>query len=116
MASALTQPKASTEFAVTSHVVTSRLTLWLFLLAQACDGVFTYVAVRAYGIIAEGNMLLATWMALVGAGPALLGAKSMASACGVFLYGIGKRGVLLTLTIIYAVVAIIPWVWIFKST
>jgi hypothetical protein len=94
-------------------VVTSRLTLWLFLLAQACDGVFTYIAVRAYGIIAEGNVLLATWMMLVGAGPALVGAKSMASACGVLLYRVGRRDVLLALTVVYAVAAIAPWVIFF---
>src|SRR5919106_405902 len=105
MARPLGHHKVSIEFALTLVVVTSRLILWLFLLIQAWDGVFTYAAVRAFGIIAEGNMLLATWMTLVGAGPALIGAKSLAGACGVFLYGVGKRQVLLGLTVIYAVAA-----------
>jgi hypothetical protein len=64
----------------------SRMVLGLFLLAQACDGIFTYVAVRSDGIAAEGNMLLATWMTLVGPAPTLLGAKMLAAACGVLLY------------------------------
>jgi hypothetical protein len=105
----------SIEFALTKIVVTSRLTLWLFLLAQACDGLFTYAAVRAFGVVAEGNMLLATWMALVGAGPALIGAKSLAGACGVFLYGVGKRQVLLALTVVYGVAAIGPWLVIYRQ-
>jgi hypothetical protein len=59
--------------------MTSRMVLGLFLLAQACDGIFTYVAVRSDGIAAEGNMLLATWMTLVGPAPTLLGAKMLAA-------------------------------------
>ena len=34
------------------------MTLWLFLLAQTFDGLFTYAAVRSYGVIAEGNAVL----------------------------------------------------------
>jgi hypothetical protein len=105
----------SIEFALTGIVVTSRLTLWLFLLAQACDGLFTYVAVRAFGVLAEGNFLLATWIGLIGAGPAVVGAKSMAVACGVFLYGVGKQWVLLGLTVMYVLAAIGPWLLVYHQ-
>ena len=60
-------------------VVVSRLMLLLFLTAQGFDGLFTYIAVHAYGVHAEGNVLIATWMALVGPGAALFGAKTVAA-------------------------------------
>ena len=96
-------------------MVTSRLTLWLFLLAQACDGLFTYTAVYAYGVVAEGNVLMATWIAMVGPGAALMGAKSLAGACGVFLYGVGQRTVLAGLTVIYMAAAIAPWLYVYSQ-
>jgi hypothetical protein len=90
-------------------VLTSQLVLAIFLIAQAYDGLFTYIAVQGYGVVAEGNMLLATWIDLVGAGPAIFGAKLLAASCGVLLYYLGVRRALLGLTILYAVGAIAPW-------
>jgi hypothetical protein len=90
-------------------VATSQLVLAIFLLAQACDGLFTYVAVQAFGLVAEGNMLLATWMSVVGPGPAILGAKLLAASCGVLLYSLGIRRTLLALTVFYGLAAIAPW-------
>jgi hypothetical protein len=87
----------------------------MFLVAQACDGLFTYFAVQTYGIMAEGNVLLATWIALVGPGPALMGAKLMAAGCGVLLYWLDRRAVLLGLTVFYGLVAVGPWVTIFHQ-
>ena len=89
--------------------------LLLFLTAQACDGVFTYVAVSAFGLTAEGNALLATWMALVGPGPALVGAKVLAGACGVLLYLKGVHRTLMLLTLIYGVGAVGPWLVFLRS-
>jgi len=96
-------------------MVGSRVVLLLFLLAQACDGVFTYVAVRANGIAAEGNMLLATWMALVGPAPTLFAAKALAGACGVLLYARGVHRVLALLTVLYALGAIGPWIFVLHA-
>ena len=90
-------------------MVASRVILLLFLAAQACDGVFTYTAVRTHGLAAEGNMLLATWMALVGPAPALVGAKALAGACGVLLYLKGVHKTLALLTAFYALGAVGPW-------
>jgi hypothetical protein len=86
-----------------------RVVLLLFLSAQLCDGLFTYTAVHADGLIAEGNQLLAAWMGLIGVGPALLGAKVMAAVCGVILYARGVHGALALLTLFYAVAAVGPW-------
>ena len=86
-----------------------RLVLLLFLVAQVCDGLFTYAAVSAFGAHAEGNVLLVTWIGLVGPAPALVGAKLLAAACGVLLYVQGVHRTLAVLTAIYAVGAVGPW-------
>ena len=96
-------------------VLTSQLVLAIFLVAQAYDGIFTYIAVDAYGVVAEGNALLATWIDLLGAGPAIFGAKMLAASCGVLLYCLGVRRALVVLTLFYVVGAIAPWLVIFHS-
>ena len=87
----------------------ARLVFAVFLVFQAADGLITYGAVSIYGGIAEGNPLLRTWIDLVGAGPALFGAKLLASGCGAILYALGVTRILLALTVLYLVVALIPW-------
>jgi hypothetical protein len=94
-------------------MVLSRVMLPLFLATQAFDGVFTYTAVNVYGLHAEGNILIATWMALVGPAAALFGAKTVASACGILLYLRGMHRTLFLLTILYAIGAIGPWMMVF---
>ena len=69
----------------------------------------TYGAVSIWGSMAEGNPLLQTWMALVGPGPALIGAKLLASGCGAILYVLGGTKILAALTLFYLVAAVIPW-------
>jgi hypothetical protein len=87
----------------------ARIVLLLFLVAQFWDGVFTWVAVDAHGIAAEGNTILATWMLLAGPVPVLLAAKLGAAAAGVLLYVRGIHAPLAGLTLFYAVGAIGPW-------
>ena len=94
---------------IAAVAITSQLVLAVFLVTQAYDGLFTYMAVNAYGVMAEGNLLLATWIDLIGAGPAILAAKLLAASCGVLLYCLGVRRALLGLTIFYALGAIGPW-------
>jgi hypothetical protein len=94
-------------------MVLSRVTLLLFLAAQGFDGLFTYAAVSAYGLHAEGNFVIATGMAIVGPAAALCGAKTVAVACGVFLYLRGMHRTLSLLTIVYGVAAIGPWLMVF---
>jgi hypothetical protein len=96
-------------------MVASRVVLFLFLLTQACDGAFTYIAVRAYGIAAEGNMVLATWMTLVGPFPTLLVAKTIAAGGGVLLYARGIHRTLALLTLLYLLGAIGPWIVVFQA-
>jgi hypothetical protein len=87
----------------------SRLVLLLFLVAQFWDGIFTWVAVDVHGVSAEGNVLLATSMAAVGPGATLITAKLGAAAGGIFLYVRGAHAVLASLTALYALAAIGPW-------
>jgi hypothetical protein len=86
-----------------------RLVFAVFLVFQAADGLITYGAVTIYGQIAEGNPLLQTWMQLVGTGPALFGAKILASACGTILYVLGVTRILAALTAFYFCAAVVPW-------
>jgi hypothetical protein len=94
-------------------VITPRLVVALFLIAQVCDGVLTYAALQHFGPDAEGNPLLVTWIALIGPESALLGAKLLASGCGILLYVVGTYRVLLGLTVLYGAAAVGPWLAIF---
>jgi hypothetical protein len=86
-----------------------RVIFAVFLVFQAADGLITYGAVSIYGSLAEGNPLLQTWIHLVGAGPALFGAKLLASCCGGILYVLGSTRTLAALTALYFVAALVPW-------
>ena len=81
----------------------------VFLLAQACDGVFTYVGVSTYGVAIEGNPLLAWLMTAVGEGPALAAAKGMAISFGIALHLTAVHRVLAALSAFYLAVAVLPW-------
>jgi hypothetical protein len=92
-----------------------RMILLLFVVAQISDGLLTYGAVRLFGVDAEGNLLLATWMHVAGAGPTLIAAKLIAAACGLLLYWRGFHLLLVALTALYMLGAIGPWLVIFSS-
>lgn len=87
----------------------------LFLAAQVWDGILTYGAVASFGLAAEGNLLLATWMGIAGAVPALIGAKCLAAACGFVLYVHKVHRALALLTIYYVAAAIGPWLAFYHS-
>jgi hypothetical protein len=93
--------------------MTPRLWLFVFVVLQAADGLLTYAAVERFGIGAEGNPILATWILLTGSAPALIGAKLLACFCGVVLYAAGGYHALVGLSALYLVAAIMPWVGVF---
>ena len=82
----------------------------LFLLAQAADGVMTYVGVATYGVTMEANPLLAVMMATFGQGATIAAAKVTAAALGISLHLVGVHRVLAILTCVYMIGAILPWV------
>ncbi|MEN3338813.1 MAG: hypothetical protein V7647_2489 [Acidobacteriota bacterium] len=89
--------------------LTTRLVLAVFLVLQLADGLITFQAVAVFGPLAEGNPLLAAWIAILGPGPALLGAKLVACGCATFLYQAGYHRVIAGLATVYMVVAVGPW-------
>ena len=93
-----------------------RLWLAIFILLQLADGVLTYAAVDRFGPTAEGTPLLATWILIVGAMPAVFGAKLLACACGGVLYAAGVHRVLVGLSTLYLFAAVLPWLHIFSLT
>jgi hypothetical protein len=92
-----------------------RVTLALFVVCQAFDGLLTYFAVMAFGHAIEGNPILATWMTIVGAGPTLVVAKIGACACGLILYTHGTHRALATLTALYILMAVGPWLYLLSG-
>src|SRR5918993_2226656 len=81
----------------------------VFLLAQACDGVLTYVGVSLYGTGMEGNPLIVWLMETMGHGVALTTAKGIAGAFGIALHLSSVHRVLAALAAFYVAVAIVPW-------
>jgi hypothetical protein len=81
----------------------------LFVAAQAVDGVLTYVGVTHFGIQAEGNPLLAQYMLSFGPGATLIGAKTMAVACGCLLHRREFHRSVGLLTLGYLIASAVPW-------
>lgn len=94
----------------TSRSLFGDLALVVFLLAQAGDGVLTYVGVNVYGPQMEGNPLIAWLMATFGQIPALAGAKVTAGVFGIVLHLSAVHKAVAALALFYVVVAICPWV------
>ena len=95
--------------------MSARVLLAIFVILQAADGVLTYAAVERFGVAAEGNPLLATWIMLTGSAPALIGAKTLACFCGAVLYAAGVHHVLAGLSALYLLAAVMPWLKIFAQ-
>ena len=87
----------------------------LFLLAQAADGVMTYVGVTTMGSDIEANPLLAMLMVTFGHGATVAGAKLVAAALGISLHLVGVHRIVALLTAIYCVGAVLPWVGLLLS-
>jgi hypothetical protein len=83
--------------------------LLVFLFAQCLDGVLTYVGVVTYGTAIEANPLIATMMAHLGHGLALMGAKTVAGLLGICLHLRQVHLVVALLAVFYVAVAVIPW-------
>jgi hypothetical protein len=81
----------------------------VFLLAQASDGVLTYVGVATYGLAMEANPLITWLMVTLGEGPGLAVAKITAGLFGIILHLTGVHRAVAALAGFYIVVAIIPW-------
>jgi uncharacterized membrane protein len=84
--------------------------LLLFLLAQALDGVLTYVGVSVYGMHVEGNPIIGWLMTSIGEGPALAAAKLTAGFFGIALHLSAVHKAVAVLAAFYLAVAVLPWI------
>jgi len=89
---------------------TANAAVIIFLIAQACDGVLTYIGVSLYGPSIEGNPLIGWLMGVIGHGPALATTKAAAGAFGIVLHLSSVHRVVAALAGFYVVVAILPWI------
>lgn len=79
------------------------------MLAQVLDGFLTYVGITLLGRDVEANILLTTWMDVVGMPATLVGAKALACACGYLLYRTDWHRPLAITAGLYIGVAVVPW-------
>lgn len=86
------------------------IALLVFLLAQASDGVLTYIGVSVYGVTAEGNPIIGWLILAMGQGPALATAKVTAGFFGIVLHLAAVHKAVALLAGFYVAVAVIPWV------
>ena len=92
-----------------------RLVLTIFVILQVADGLITFGAVRLFGLGAEANPVLQTWMHLLGPGITLLTAKTMACAGAVLLYCAGRIWTLIALTSLVGSLAVGPWLAVLRD-
>src|SRR3954468_18710740 len=86
------------------------IALLMFLIAQASDGVLTYIGVSTYGLHMEGNPIIGWLMAAIGQGPALATAKVAAGFFGIALHLSAVHKAVALLAFFYLAVAVVPWV------
>ena len=87
-------------------------TLALFAAVQLADGVMTYLGVAQFGPDAEGNPLLAFYMAACGVGVTLVCAKLLAFSLAAILWAGSQHLALATLTALYVLAAVAPWMFV----
>jgi uncharacterized membrane protein len=85
------------------------IALLVFLIAQASDGVLTYVGVSTYGLHIEANPLIGWLMSLIGQGAALATAKVAAGVFGIALHLSAVHRAVAVLAAFYLAVAVVPW-------
>jgi uncharacterized membrane protein len=85
------------------------IALLIFLIAQASDGVLTYVGVSTYGLRIEANPLIGWLMSLIGQGAALATAKIAAGVFGIALHLSAVHRAVAILAAFYLAVAVFPW-------
>lgn len=86
------------------------LALVAFLIAQASDGVLTYVGVTSYGQHMEANPIISWLMASIGQGAALATAKLTAGLFGIALHLSSVHKAVAVLAVLYLAVAVLPWI------
>ena len=89
--------------------------LLVFILTQVADGLFTYLGIKTFGAAIEANPLVAWYVAVFGAGIAVVGAKGFAVACGIALHMRAMHRTIGALTLVYVTAALWPWSLVFTA-
>lgn len=84
--------------------------LLLFLVMQVCDGLFTYMGVRAFGPTIEANPIVAWYIVVLGVGVATISVKALAVGCAWILHARAWHRTLGVLTLWYFAFAVWPWI------
>ena len=84
--------------------------LVIFLLAQALDGVLTYVGVSTFGARMEGNPFIGWLMSAMGQAAGLATAKLAAGVFGIALHLSAVHKAVALLAVFYVAVAVLPWI------
>ena len=84
--------------------------LLVFLAAQLCDGVLTYIGVHTFGQGIEANPIVRWYITVIGLSGALIATKGMAVMCAAVLHHFARHRLLGALTILYLAIAVRPWV------
>ena len=94
----------------TRRLTFGNLAVVVFLVAQALDGILTYVGVATYGAQAEGNPFIGWLMASVGQVAGLATAKVAAGFFGVVLHLAAVHRAVAALAAFYLAAAVLPWI------
>ena len=84
-------------------------TLFAFVAVQCIDAWLTAIGIDRFGSTVEANPILAWYVTAFGASIALVSAKVIAVGCAAALYAQARHRTLAALTLLYLIVAIIPW-------
>jgi arginine exporter protein ArgO len=87
----------------------------VFTIAQLADGILTYLGVHVFGQSIEANPILSWYIAALGAGMALLVAKTLAVGCASALHLNARHRTIGVLTVFYLAVAVWPWATLFSE-
>jgi hypothetical protein len=80
-----------------------------FIVAQALDGILTYVGITTFGTSAEANPVVAWYVTTFGAVIGLAAIKGLAVACAAALHLNARHFTLGGLTLLYIAAAVVPW-------
>ena len=91
------------------------LAVFLFVVAQGLDGIFTYVGVQFWGPGIEANPIVSSTVNAIGLGVGLATVKLVAIALGIGLHLRRVHNLVALLTGIYLAAAVVPWTALFLT-
>ena len=81
----------------------------LFAAVQLADATLTLIGVSRFGVSAEANPLIASFISLCGPIAGLCAAKAVAIVAGAILHAAARYLALVLLTVVFVFAALVPW-------